>query len=142
MNVDAKLVFPVDGPDDSVEMLTRQGTTSPRYPKQEAARVSNNGALPPDLSYIVNARHGGENYVFSLLTGVELYYNRYFPGKAICLAPPIYNKVLEFEDATMSQVAKDMPLILVMDANDGMFSFSLQLLMGHRCSLFEELEDR
>uniref|UniRef100_A0AAZ3SGN4 Uncharacterized protein n=1 Tax=Oncorhynchus tshawytscha TaxID=74940 RepID=A0AAZ3SGN4_ONCTS len=58
-----------DGPDDSVEMLTRQGTTSPRYPKQEAARVSNNGALPPDLSYIVNARHGGENYVFSLLTG-------------------------------------------------------------------------
>lgn len=30
------------------------------YPNEEAARAANNGAYPPDLSYIVFARHGGE----------------------------------------------------------------------------------
>lgn len=30
------------------------------YPNEEAARAANNGAYPPDLSYIVNARHSGE----------------------------------------------------------------------------------
>uniref|UniRef100_A0AAZ3PXG4 Cytochrome c domain-containing protein n=1 Tax=Oncorhynchus tshawytscha TaxID=74940 RepID=A0AAZ3PXG4_ONCTS len=116
----------VDGPDESGEMFTRPGKLSDYFPKPysnpEAARAANGGALPPDLSYIVNARHGGEDYVFSLLTGyceppagVEvregLYYNPYFPGQAIGMAPPIYNEVLEFEDgtpATMSQVAKDV----------------------------------
>lgn len=29
------------------------------YPNEEAARAANNGAFPPDLSYIVSARHGG-----------------------------------------------------------------------------------
>lgn len=54
-------------------------------------------------------RHGGEDYVFSLLTGYceppggvtvreGLYYNPYFPGQAIGMAPPIYNEVLEYED--------------------------------------------
>ncbi|XP_041946328.1 cytochrome c1, heme protein, mitochondrial isoform X2 [Alosa sapidissima] len=103
----------VDGPDDTGEMFTRPGKLSDYFPKPypnpEAARVANNGALPPDLSYIVNARHGGEDYVFSLLTGycdppagVELreglYYNPYFPGQAIGMAPPIYNEVLEYDD--------------------------------------------
>lgn len=54
-------------------------------------------------------RHGGEDYVFSLLTGYcdppagvvvreGLYYNPYFPGQAVAMAPPIYNEVLEFDD--------------------------------------------
>ena len=30
------------------------------YENDELARVANNGALPPDLSLIVLARHGGE----------------------------------------------------------------------------------
>ena len=30
------------------------------YPNEEAARFANNGALPPDLSLIILARHGGE----------------------------------------------------------------------------------
>lgn len=30
------------------------------YPNDEAARIANNGSLPPDLSYIVLARHGEE----------------------------------------------------------------------------------
>lgn len=30
------------------------------YPNENAARAANNGAYPPDLSYITSARHGGE----------------------------------------------------------------------------------
>lgn len=30
------------------------------YPNEEAARAANNGAYPPDLSYIINATHDGE----------------------------------------------------------------------------------
>uniref|UniRef100_A0A2K6MT33 Cytochrome c1 n=1 Tax=Rhinopithecus bieti TaxID=61621 RepID=A0A2K6MT33_RHIBE len=66
--------------------------------------------------------HGGEDYIFSLLTGYcepptgvslreGLYFNPYFPGQAIAMAPPIYTDVLEFDDgtpATMSQIAKDV----------------------------------
>ncbi|KAM5157763.1 cytochrome c1, heme protein, mitochondrial [Mantella aurantiaca] len=116
----------LDGPDENGEMFTRPGKLSDRFPKPypnpEAARASNNGALPPDLSYIANARHGGEDYIFSLLTGYcdppagvslreGLYFNPYFLGQAIAMAPPIYDEVLEYDDgtpATMSQVAKDI----------------------------------
>ncbi|MEM5516686.1 cytochrome c1 [Henriciella sp. AS95] len=39
------------------------------YPNANAARAANGGALPPDLSVITKARHGGASYVYSLLTG-------------------------------------------------------------------------
>ncbi|XP_012680398.1 cytochrome c1, heme protein, mitochondrial [Clupea harengus] len=141
----------VDGPDDTGEMFTRPGKLSDYFPKPynnpEAARAANNGALPPDLSYIVNARHGGEDYVFSLLTGYceppagvdvreGLYYNPYFPGQAIGMAPPIYNEVLEYDDgtpATMSQVAKDVCTFLRWAAepeHDQRKRMGLKLLMG------------
>lgn len=49
-----------DGPDENGEMFLRPGKISDYFPKPyanaEAARAANNGALPPDLSYIVNAR--------------------------------------------------------------------------------------
>ncbi len=52
-----------DGPNDQGEMFQRPGKLSdymPRaYPNDEAARASNQGALPPDLSLIIKARHGG-----------------------------------------------------------------------------------
>ena len=52
-----------DGPNDAGEMFTRPGKLSDYlpapYPNEEAARASNAGALPPDLSLIVKARHGG-----------------------------------------------------------------------------------
>ncbi|KAF7647844.1 hypothetical protein LDENG_00165700 [Lucifuga dentata] len=141
----------VDGPDESGEMFTRPGKLSDYFPKPypnpEAARFANNGALPPDLSYIVNARHGGEDYIFSLLTGYceppagvsvreGVYYNPYFPGQAIGMAPPIYNEVLEYEDgtsATMSQVAKDVCTFLRWAAepeHDQRKRMGLKLLMG------------
>ncbi|XP_046992522.1 cytochrome c1, heme protein, mitochondrial [Schistocerca americana] len=119
-----------DGPDDNGNMFMRPGKLSDYfpdpYPNEEAARAANNGAYPPDLTYITSARHGGEDYVFSLLTGycdppagVVLregqYYNPYFPGGAISMAQALYNEVIEYSDgtpATASQLAKDVSTFL------------------------------
>lgn len=53
-----------DGPDEAGNMYMRPGKLSDYfpspYPNEEAARAANNGAFPPDLSYIALARHGGE----------------------------------------------------------------------------------
>lgn len=52
-----------DGPDDVGNFFQRPGKLSDYFPNpyanEEAARAANNGAFPPDLSYIVSARHGG-----------------------------------------------------------------------------------
>lgn len=52
-----------DGPNDQGENFQRPGKLSDYlpapYPNEEAARASNGGALPPDLSLIIKARHGG-----------------------------------------------------------------------------------
>ena len=61
------------------------------FANEAAARASNGGALPPDLSVITLARDGGPAYVYSLLTGYApppagltvppgKYYNAYMPG--------------------------------------------------------------
>merc|ERR1712142_241746 len=115
---------------ESGDMFSRPGKLSDYFPapyaNDGAARSANNGALPPDLSYITSARHGGENYIFSLLTGyVEppagvnvregLYYNPYFPGGAIGMAQALYNELIEYSDgtpATASQMAKDVSVFL------------------------------
>lgn len=115
-----------DGPDEEGKMYMRPGKLSdymPKpYPNDAAARAANNGALPPDLSYITLARHGNENYIFHLLTGyaeapagIELRegqaYNPYFPGGALAMAQQLYDEGVEYEDGTkasVSQMAKDM----------------------------------
>lgn len=52
-----------DGPNDEGKMYQRPGRLSDPipspYPNEMAARVANNGAFPPDLTYITLARHGG-----------------------------------------------------------------------------------
>ncbi|KZT09922.1 cytochrome c1, component of the mitochondrial respiratory chain [Laetiporus sulphureus 93-53] len=119
-----------DGPDDQGEMFKRPGKLSdylaPPYPNEEAARASNGGALPPDLSLIVKARHGGCDYIFSLLTGYRdppagfeirdgMNYNPYFPGNAISMARNLFDGVVEYDDgtpATTSQMAKDVVTFL------------------------------
>ncbi|MCO5585259.1 hypothetical protein L7F22_039192 [Adiantum nelumboides] len=62
-----------DGPNDEGEMFQRPGKLADHlpapYPNAEAARAANNGGLPPDLSLITKARHGGGDYIFALLTG-------------------------------------------------------------------------
>jgi len=115
-----------DGPNDAGDMFMRPGKLSDHFPapykNEQQARAANNGALPPDLSYIVLARHGGEDYIFSLLTGyteppagVKLmegqHFNAYFPGGAIGMAQALYNEIIEYSDgtpATQSQLAKDV----------------------------------
>lgn len=50
----------VDGPNDEGEMFTRPGKLSDRFPQpyanEQAARFSNGGAYPPDLSLITKVR--------------------------------------------------------------------------------------
>ncbi|KAJ3076444.1 cytochrome c1 [Podochytrium sp. JEL0797] len=119
-----------DGPDDQGQMFKRPGKLSDRfpaaYPNEEAARAANGGAYPPDLSCIVKARHGEEDYIFALLLGYTappagislregLHFNRYFPGGAISMAQSIYDEVVDYEDGTpnnASQLAKDVSTFL------------------------------
>uniref|UniRef100_A0A453GHH6 Cytochrome c domain-containing protein n=1 Tax=Aegilops tauschii subsp. strangulata TaxID=200361 RepID=A0A453GHH6_AEGTS len=116
----------VDGPNDEGEMFTRPGKLSDRLPQpyanEQAARFSNGGAYPPDLSLITKARHNGQNYVFSLLTGYRdppagvsiregLHYNPYFPGGAIAMPKMLSDGAVEYEDgtpATEAQMGKDV----------------------------------
>lgn len=74
------------------------------YKNEQEARFANNGAYPPDLSLIVLARKGGEDYIFHLLTnytdtpaGVKIAegqsYNPYFPGGAIGMPQVIFDGV-------------------------------------------------
>ncbi|KAI7939920.1 hypothetical protein MJO28_013572 [Puccinia striiformis f. sp. tritici] len=119
-----------DGPDDEGKKFMRPGKLSdymPRpYPNDEAARSANAGALPPDLSLIVKARHGAADYIMALLTGyvdppagVEiregLNYNPYFPGGAIGMARVLYDGIVDYPDGTpasTSQMAKDVVTFL------------------------------
>ncbi|CAH1399487.1 unnamed protein product [Nezara viridula] len=120
----------LDGPNEVGEMFKRPGKLSDHmpspYPNEEAARAANNGAYPPDLSYIVPGRHGEEDYIFHLLTGYcdapeglilreGQYFNPYFPGGAISMAQALYNEIIEYSDgtpATQSQLAKDVATFL------------------------------
>lgn len=60
---EAEEIQVTDGPDEVGNMFQRPGKLSDYfpspYPNEEAARAANNGAFPPDLSYITGARHGG-----------------------------------------------------------------------------------
>ncbi|XP_045464033.1 cytochrome c1, heme protein, mitochondrial [Harmonia axyridis] len=127
---EAAEVMVTDGPDENGNMFQRPGKLSDYfpspYPNEEAARAANNGAYPPDLSYITLARHGGEDYIFALLTGyceppagISLregqYFNPYFPGGAISMAQALYSELVEYEDGTpasASQLAKDVSTFL------------------------------
>jgi len=132
---EAAEVMVTDGPNENGDMFQRPGKLSDYLPKpyanDNAAAAANNGAIPPDLSYIALARHGGEDYVYHLLTsycdppaGIELRegqnFNPYFPGGAIGMAAPIYNEIIEYDDgtpATQSQLAKDVCTYLVWAAS-------------------------
>jgi len=125
----------VDGPNDAGEMFERPGKLSDYFPKpyanDQAAAAANNGAIPPDLSFIALARHGREDYIYHLLTsycdppaGVELmdgqHFNPYYPGGAIGMAAPLYNEIIEYDDgtpATQSQLAKDVAVFLTWAAS-------------------------
>ena len=80
------------------------------FPNEIAARASNGGALPPDLSEIVLARAGGANYVHAILTGYTgqqhngKYENRYFPGRLISMPPPLSDGIVSFDDGAPNKL--------------------------------------
>lgn len=126
-----------DGPNDQGEMFQRPGRPSDRFPSpfanEQAARVANGGALPPDLSVIAKARtidrgfpwfvfdgltmnqELGPDYLSAILHGYEdtpagvtpregLYYNRYFPGHWIAMPKPLNDGQIDYTDGTPKTV--------------------------------------
>ena len=123
-----------DGPDEYGDMFEREGKLSDYFPdpfpNEEAARASNGGAFPPDLSLIAKARSAGSgfpwfifdaftqyqeygaDYVFALMTGYEdapegvevpdgQYYNHSFlAGNTLAMAPPLFEELVEYTDGT------------------------------------------
>lgn len=127
------------------DVVQRPGTPADRFPSpfpnEAAARASNGGALPPDLSVITKARPQGPQYVYSILTGYvsppaglevppNQHYNPYMPGDVsafykgkghvppggfIAMAPPLEANKVTFDDGTKStldQQAKDVVAFL------------------------------
>ncbi|MHB1104538.1 MAG: cytochrome c1 [Devosia sp.] len=111
------------------------------------ARDAMGGALPPDFSVIAKARgttqpfpwwilnyftaysEGGPDYLHALLNGYEemppegaevpdgKYYNHYFPGNAIGMAPPLQDGLITYEDPafpqTVDQYSRDVAAFLM-----------------------------
>ena len=127
-----------DGPDDKGEMFERPGRPadyfpSP-YPNEQAARASNGGAYPPDLSLIAKARgyergfpqfifdafiqfqEKGPNYLDALMQGYldkapagfalpeGSYYNKFFPGHAIKMPKPLSDGQVTYDDGSPATV--------------------------------------
>jgi ubiquinol-cytochrome c reductase cytochrome c1 subunit len=120
------------------DALTIPARPSDRFPapyaNEAAARGLNGGALPPDLSVITKARHGGASYIYSLLTGYYQapqglnvtpgqYYNAYFagdtraqwagdprqapPGGFLAMAPPLTTDgQVTYDDGTQATISQ------------------------------------
>lgn len=105
-----------DGPNDDGDMFDRPGLPSDKFispfANDNAARSANGGAIPPDLSLIVKARHDGPNYIYSILTGYQdapdefpmaqgKNYNPYFEGRQISMPQPLTDDgQVEYKDGT------------------------------------------
>jgi cytochrome c1 len=112
-------------------------------PEKAAALAAGNGKMPPDLSLIVKAREGGADYIYALLTGYSdppkdwkdeegqpkklesgQYYNKYFAGHVIAMAPPLANVEIEYAKGapkpTVEQMARDVTAFLAWTAEPTM----------------------
>ena len=116
------------------EVTTKPGLVSDKFPPVPYAALG----VPPDLSLITKARHGGGAYVYSLLTGYQqqpaallakypeaktgegLHYNPYFANLNIAMTPPLSGDgQVTYSDgtkATVDQMAKDVSAFLVWTA--------------------------
>ena len=141
----------VDGPDDSGAMFERPGVPSDRfkYPfaNEEEARAANGGAYPVDFSVLAKARPNGPDYISSLLQGYKeapegydvpagRYYNKYFPGHLISMAPPLSDGQVEYTDGTpqtVEQYSEDIAAFLMWAAEP---KLEERKKMGFRVMLF------
>ena len=120
-----------DGPDEYGDMFERPGRPADRFPNPYAnpqmAAAANGGAVPPDFSVIVKARHGGAEYIRSLMLGYDYevpedvrigpgqYYNPYMSGGVIAMPPQLQDGLVEYADgteATKEQMATDVAAFL------------------------------
>jgi ubiquinol-cytochrome c reductase cytochrome b/c1 subunit len=101
----------------------------PPFANEQAARAANGGATPPDMSVLAKARgyergfprfvfdvftqyqEAGPDYIAALLRGYEdtpkgfslpegAHYNKYFPGHALGMPPPLSDGQVEYTDGT------------------------------------------
>jgi len=126
-----------DGPDSNGDMFERNALPSDKFvspfENNVIARMSNGGALPPDLSLIAKARstergfpmwivdlftgyqEQGVDYVYALLNGYEdmpsdfnlqdgMNYNKYYPGNQIAMYSPLSADIVEYADGTEATV--------------------------------------
>jgi ubiquinol-cytochrome c reductase cytochrome c1 subunit len=129
------------------------------FATEQDARDANGGSLPPDFSVIAKARgttqpfpwwianyftayqEGGPDYIHALLNGYvdpapegsEMpdgkYYNTYFPGHAIGMAPPLADELVAYEEGeggavpmTVEQYSQDVSAFLMWVADPHMVS--------------------
>jgi ubiquinol-cytochrome c reductase cytochrome c1 subunit len=102
-----------------MRLATPADNFPPPFPNEQAMRRAMNGALPPDLSLIVNTRAGHSDYIYSIITGFGqkppahqkiapgLHYNPYFPGHQIAMPPPLTDGAVSYGDGTMSTVDQE-----------------------------------
>ncbi len=95
----------------------------PIYANDAAARGSNGGALPPDLSVMVSARTDGANYVYNLLMAYDAkmpegmkmssgtYFNPVMEGGAIAMAPPLTDGLLEYAPIMDPKTGESVPAV-------------------------------
>lgn len=125
----------MDGPDEEGEMFERPARPSDKfkapYANENQAKAGNGGALPPDLSLIAKARHGGADYIYGIMTGYDTppsdvtlmqgqHYNKYMPGHVIAMAKPLQDDQIAYEDGspqTVDQYARDVAEFLTWAAD-------------------------
>jgi cytochrome c1 len=138
--------------EETGDVIERPGIPADKFPmiydNPAAARASNGGSLPPDLSVMVSARTGGADYLYNLLIAYDakkpddveitpgLYYNPVMDGGKIAMAPPLSDgqvdyapitvtengetKVIPAPEATVEQMAADVTEFLAWSADPKM----------------------
>ena len=139
---------------DTGDPIKRPGTPADHFvapfANEAAARASNGGALPPDMSLLAKAREGGAAYIYSIVTGyvpppagltvpAGKFYNPYIQGDLssywkgdpnkvpvggfIAMPPPLSDNKVTFDDKTPSTLdneAKDVAAFLMWAADPKM----------------------
>jgi ubiquinol-cytochrome c reductase cytochrome c1 subunit len=116
--IEVPAVDPKTGEASTRKALPADAFPNP-YPNETAARAANNNALPPDLSLMTKARHGGPAYVASLLMGYRnppaslpkdnrpgpgLHFNPWFANLNIAMPPPLRDGQVSYADGTNPSV--------------------------------------